>query len=160
MTPVSKTSTSMVAFSVSTTAMMSPRFTTSPGLTSHSMMVPASMSAPSAGMQNSATSAHHGRHGFDDCRYPWNSSLFQVFRVRHRRFGTAYAGDRHVKFVKGAFHDARANLGGDTAAAPPLIDDNCPMSPRDRFEDRLAIKRAQRPEVDDFRVDADASQFL
>ena len=49
-TPSSKISTSMSAFSVSTTATMSPRCTWSPGFTSHSVMVPASMSAPSDGM--------------------------------------------------------------------------------------------------------------
>ena len=54
--PGSKFSISIAPFCVSTTATMSPRLTGSPGLISHSTSVPASMSAPSDGMRNSATS--------------------------------------------------------------------------------------------------------
>jgi hypothetical protein len=50
--PTSKHSISIAPFWVSTTATTSPRFTVSPGLTSHSTSVPASMSAPSEGMAN------------------------------------------------------------------------------------------------------------
>ena len=53
-TPLVKTSTSMSALSVSTSAMMSPRSTASPGCFSHSISVPALMSAPSAASTNSA----------------------------------------------------------------------------------------------------------
>ena len=59
--PVSKISISMAPFCVSTTATMSPRFTLSPGFTSHSTSVPASMSAPSEGMRNSTTARPHAR---------------------------------------------------------------------------------------------------
>jgi hypothetical protein len=52
-TPLSKISTSMTPFSVSTSATTSPRFTASPGFTRHSTMVPYCISAPSDGIRNS-----------------------------------------------------------------------------------------------------------
>ena len=52
-TPSSNASISMAAFAVSTTATIWPRLTASPGFTSHSMIVPTSMSAPSEGIRNS-----------------------------------------------------------------------------------------------------------
>ena len=52
-TPSSNASISMAAFAVSTTATIWPRRTASPGLTSHSTIVPTSMSAPSEGIRNS-----------------------------------------------------------------------------------------------------------
>ena len=48
--PSSNTSTSIAPLSVSTTAMMSPCDTTSPGALSHSTSTPACISAPSEGM--------------------------------------------------------------------------------------------------------------
>jgi hypothetical protein len=53
-TPSSNTSISIAPFSVSTTAMMSPRATAWPGWRSHSTSVPASIAAPSDGILNSA----------------------------------------------------------------------------------------------------------
>ena len=55
-TPSRNTSTSMSALSVSTSAMMSPRVTRSPGCLRHATSVPASMSAPRIGITNSAIS--------------------------------------------------------------------------------------------------------
>ncbi len=52
-TPGLNTSISIAPFCVSTTAMTSPRLTRSPGFTSHSTSVPASMSAPRDGMRKS-----------------------------------------------------------------------------------------------------------
>ena len=67
--PVWNDSTSMADLAVSMTAITSPLRTSSPGLTSHSSTVPSSMSAPRAGMRNSATSAHHlARRGDDPFR--------------------------------------------------------------------------------------------
>ena len=68
MTPVSKISTSMSALSVSTTATMSPLRTSSPGFTRHSTIVPASMSAPSEGIRNSAT-IHRLAHSRSDASH-------------------------------------------------------------------------------------------
>lgn len=51
----------MAPLSVSTSATMSPRFTSSPGCLSHRMSVPASMSAPSEGMRKSDICASRSR---------------------------------------------------------------------------------------------------
>ena len=69
--PPRRLSISMAPFCVSTTAMMSPRFTRSPGCFSHSTSVPASMSAPSDGMRNCPwaqppSGAEHRLDGRDD----------------------------------------------------------------------------------------------
>ena len=51
-------------------ATMSPRCTTSPGATCHSRIVPASMSAPSEGMRNSAIGTHRPARPRRRCRRP------------------------------------------------------------------------------------------
>ena len=60
-TPGLNTSISIAPFCVSTTAMTSPRLTRSPGFTSHSTSVPASMSAPRDGMRKSVIGCAPGR---------------------------------------------------------------------------------------------------
>ena len=100
--PVSKISISIAPFCVSTTAMMSPCLTRSPGLTNHSTSVPASISEPSEGMRNSAIASpscspdgHFGRCD-DFCRLR-DCSLLEVARIGYRYLFTANAAEGRVE---------------------------------------------------------------
>src|SRR5512138_2050088 len=112
MTPSSKFSTSNSPFCVSTVAITSPRLTRSPGLTSHSTSVPASMSAPRLGMRNSPM-GHHPfccRDNGVDLR---QGSLFHVPGIGDGNLGAAEAHHRQIQLVEGLFHDPGRYLGGD-----------------------------------------------
>src|SRR5579884_2832732 len=121
--------------------MMSPRRMRSPGLTSHCTSVPVSISAPSDGMRNSVTFAHQIARSCDYYRHLGQRRFLQMPGIGHRHLGAAYALDGRVEFVKGALHDARADFGRQTAAAPSLIDDHRAMSPRYRLDYRVVIER-------------------
>src|SRR5579875_58821 len=158
--PFTNTSISIAPFSVSTTAITSPRLMRSPGLTSHCTRVPASMSAPSDGIRNSITFAHHRAHGLHHRRRLRQRRFLQMPGIGHRYFGAAYARNRRVEFVKRTFHDARADLGRDAAAAPSFVDYHRAMGPRHRGENRFGIQRAQRAQVEYLGVDAARRQLL
>src|SRR6266545_3361352 len=123
MTPDSKHSTSTAALAVSTTATMSPLWTVSPGLISHSTTVPASMSAPSEGIRNSAMSAHRFPRGGDDALHLGQRGVLELLGVRDGHLGGAHPGDRCVELVEGLLGDPGGDLGGQAAAAPPLVVD-------------------------------------
>src|SRR3990167_769808 len=101
----------MAAFSVSTTATISPRFTPSPGRTRHSARVPASISAPSEGMRNSATFSYHALNGCDDAGHLRDRRILKVLGVRHGHLDAADSRHGSVKLVEGVLHDARHDLG-------------------------------------------------
>src|SRR5262249_37875761 len=102
-TPEAKHSTSINPLSVSISAMISPRSILSPGFFIQAMSLPASISAPSAGITNSAMS-HHLLYSFYYLAGLWQCGVFKVFRVRHRRLFAAYARDRRVEFIEGVLH--------------------------------------------------------
>ena len=127
-TPSSNISTSIAPFCVSTTAITSPFFTRSPGLTSHSTKVPASMSAPSAGIRKSLTTGLAGSHetarrGGYFCRLG-QCSILQMRRIGHRHFPAAHAPQRRIEFEESLLGDPHANLGGQRPALPAFVDDD------------------------------------
>src|SRR6516225_7500786 len=161
----------MSAFSVSTSATMSPRLTRSPGLIFQAMSLPASMSAPRLGMRNSVIFLMAARyracirirsccfscHGANRARDRFRlrqGSLLQMLRVWHRDFSAANALNGSVQVVEGLFHDSRADLSGDAAAAPALIDNKRAVCPPDGVHKRFGIERPERPEIDHFALDS------
>src|SRR5512143_4251676 len=122
-TPLSKISTSITPFSVSTSATTSPRLTASPGLTRQSTMVPNCMSAPSEGMRNSLMTGHHPARRGNDGRHLRNRRVFKMLRIGHRHFGAAHPRHRRIEIIKSVLHDARHDFGRDAAAFPALVDD-------------------------------------
>src|SRR6478609_9885817 len=108
-TPSLKLSTSISDFSVSTTAMMSPRRTSSPDLTRHSRTVPASMSAPREGMVNVDTSAHRPVGCRDNVGQARQGGLLHVVGVGHRHLGGTHSLDGRVELIEGLL----GHPGGD-----------------------------------------------
>src|SRR5512135_451865 len=159
-TPVSKISTSMTPFSVSTSATTSPRLTVSPGLTRQSTTVPNCMSAPSEGMRNSLMAGHHPSRRGDDARNLRDCRVFKMFWIGHRQFDAANARHGRIELVKGIFHDPRHDLGGDAAAFPAFVDDQGTMRAADGIDDRGRVQRPQRAQIDDFGVDAFARKIF
>src|SRR6266545_1025120 len=121
-TPLAKHSTSTAALAVSTTATTSPLWTVAPGWTSHSRSTPSSMSAPSEGIRNSAMSGHQLPDGGGDPGRLRQCRVFEVLGVRDRYLGRADPGHRSVEVVEGLLGDAGADLGGEAARAPALVD--------------------------------------
>ena len=107
-TPLSKISTSITPFSVSTSATMSPRLTASPGCFRQSTRVPASMSAPSVGMRNSAMAPHHLSTDATIVSACGSAASSRCFGIRHRHLGAAHARHRRIELVERPLHDARA----------------------------------------------------
>jgi hypothetical protein len=99
-------SISIAPFCVSTTAMMSPRLTASPACLTHSTSVPASMSAPSEGIRNSATAAHEPTRGCDDRGRLRQGGIFDVLRTLRR------AAQRRPEHAPGVF-DSRGGMVRD-----------------------------------------------
>src|SRR6185369_3607993 len=138
-TPLTKTSTSIRPFSVSTSAMMSPRATRSPGRLRHAMSVPAVMSAPRIGIRNSAIAAEQGpgrrrdRHGLRQ------RGVLHVPGVGDRDLGAAQPLHGAVQVVEAPLHDLGAHLGGEAAGAPALVDDQGPVGVGDRDQDRGGV---------------------
>src|SRR6266536_3218491 len=154
MTPPWKISTSIAALSVSTRATTSPRLTVSPGLTCHSSRVPASMSAPSDGMRNSATARHHAAGRVEDAGHLGKRGVLEMLCVGDGYLGAAHPRDRCVQLPEGAFHDPGADLGGEAATAPALVDHDGPVRARDRCQDGCLVQWAERAQVDHLGLDA------
>src|SRR3989338_8974900 len=152
-TPPTKTSTSMSPLSVSTSAMISPRFTVSPGCFRQTISVPAVMSAPRIGITNSTTAAEHLLDRGNDGRRLRQRGVLHVLRVRHRDLGAADARHRPVEVVEAALHDPRAHLPGAAAPPPPLLHDHGAVGPGDRGEDARGVEGTERAQVDDLGLD-------
>src|SRR3990172_6702018 len=120
-TPLCQISMSIMALSVPTPPPTSPRVTVSPALTSHSTMVPASMSAPSAGMRNSYMGTHRLARGRHDARRLGQRRVLQMLGIRNGHLHAAHARDGGVQIVEGLFRQPRRNLRGQAAAAPALV---------------------------------------
>src|SRR5271167_1029255 len=130
--PSSMASYSIVALSVSISAMTSPVLTASPSFLSHLARLPFSIVGDKAGMRMlmgmarqfhqkiSAVADGFGRlDHFGDRR---QSELFQIRGIGHRHVFTANAHDRRVEIVEGLFHHARRDLGADAGLLPAFFD--------------------------------------
>src|ERR1700730_5389185 len=132
MTPSSTASYSMVALSVSISAITSPVLTASPSFLSHLERLPFSMVGDSAGMRMlmgmarqfhqkflAVTDGFRRLDHFGDGR---QRKLFQVGGVRHRHVLAGDARDRCVEIIESLLHDARRNLGADAGLLPAFLD--------------------------------------
>src|SRR6476660_4179459 len=115
--PSSTASYSMVALSVSISAMTSPDLTVSLSFFSHLARLPFSMVGDSAGMRMlvgiarlPVTNGFRRLDHFSDRR---QRELFQIGGVGHRHVLAANARDRRVEIVEGVLHDARRDLRPD-----------------------------------------------
>src|SRR6056297_2160270 len=159
--PSWKISISIAPFWVSTTATTSPRWTVSPGFTSHSTSLPASMSAPSEGMTKTPISAAHlHAGGGDDPVHLRDRRLFQMRGVGDGHFLGTNAGHGAIERPEPALHDPRHDLGRERARAPALIHDHRAAGLAERGEDRGVIQWTQRAQVDHLGLDAVLRQFL
>src|SRR5574341_1396279 len=154
-TPGTKTSTSIAPLSVSTSAIMSPRRTASPGCLYHVTRRPAVMSAPSTGMRNSATAVSQDLpHLCDDAGSLGQRRVLEMFWVGYGHFGRTYARDRSGELGERSFHDSGAHFGCETSGAPRLIHHDCASRLPHRCEDRRIVEGPQRAQVHDLSLDS------
>src|SRR5580693_5242574 len=121
---------SIVALSVSISAITSPVLTASPSFLSHLARLPFSIVGDSAGMRmlmgiarnhqpRSAVSNSFRRcDHFGDGR---QRELFKIRSVRHRHVLAGHALDRRVEIIERLFHHARGDLGADTRLLPAFF---------------------------------------
>src|SRR5208283_687444 len=163
-TPSSMASTSMVALSVSISASTSPGLILSPSFFSQRDRLPFSMVGERAGMRisigmekltSSCGSTIEHRFGRRD-NFFWmrKRELFKICRIRHRHILATNPHDRRVEIIKGVFHDFCHDLGADSALRPALLDGDTAAGFLDRLDDRFAVHRADRAQINDFGVDA------
>src|SRR6185437_981500 len=161
-TPSQKISTSIAPLSVSTTATISPRCTSSPGCFSHSTSVPASMSAPRDGMRNSAMDQGRPMHCFAAATIVGTCGNAASSKGCGYGIGTSalHARDRRVARTKRLLHDTRADLGGKAARTPGLIDDHGMSRTRNGLADRDVVERPQRAQVNHLRLHSLSRQLI
>src|SRR5580700_11757288 len=123
MTPSSTASYSMVALSVSISAMTSPVLTASPSFLSHLERLPFSMVGDSAGMRMLMGMARQFHQKFlavadgfgrrDHFGDGGQREFFQIGGVGHRHVLAGDARDRCVEIIERLLHDTRRDLGAD-----------------------------------------------
>src|SRR6516164_603094 len=153
-TPLVKTSISISAFSVSTSAMMSPRWIRSPKFLRQRKSLPAVMSAPSCGITNSAMARDHLQRRTGNFFHFWQGHCLEMFCVGHRDFGTAHARHRCVQVVEDLFHDLGADFGGKTSGAPRFIYNHCAVRFHYGVENCRTVERSQDAQIDHFRINS------
>src|SRR5690606_20374023 len=130
MVPSSTASTSMVALSVSISAMTSPEETLSPSLTCHLARVPSSMVGDSAGMVMlmgiELAPVGDGVYGGDHLVDVRQRQFLEVSGVGHGHVLAGDAGDRGIEIVEGLLHDAGGEFGADGALRPAFFDSDQP----------------------------------
>src|ERR1700731_686856 len=132
MAPSSTASYSMVALSVSISAMTSPVLTASPSFLSHLERLPFSIVGDSAGMRmlmgialnfhqkfSAIADGFRRRDNFGDRR---QREFFQVGGVRHRHVLAGDARDRRIEIIERLLHDARGDLGANAGLLPAFFD--------------------------------------
>src|SRR5690606_16333171 len=149
-TPSSAASTSMVALSVSISAITSPELTLSPSFFSHLARVPSVMVGDNAGIRmligisiyplgrqsrvvarvmrarqraaSSSSAIGDLLRRLDDELRLRQSELLEVGGVGQRHVGAMHADHRRVEPVEGLLHHHRAELGADAGERPALLD--------------------------------------
>src|SRR6202007_895288 len=126
--PSSMASYSIVALSVSISAITSPVLTASPSFLSHFARLPFSIVGDSAGIRiltgmarqfhrkELSVANHLGR--LDDFGDRRQRELFQICGIRHRHVLAADAGYGSVEIIERVFHYARGNLSADAGLLP------------------------------------------
>src|SRR5690242_17982368 len=119
--PSSIASYSIVALSVSISAITSPVLTGSPSFLSHFARLPFSIVGDSAGIRiltGMARQVHRlsitdGFGRLDDFGNRGQREFFQVCGIRHRHVFAADASNWSIEVVECVFHNACGNLGAD-----------------------------------------------
>src|SRR6202795_5066486 len=132
MTPSSTASYSMLALSVSVSAMPSPVLAASPSFLSHLERLPFSMVGDSAGMRMLMGMARQFHQKFlavtdgfcrrDDFGDGGQREFFQVGGVWHRHVLAGDARHRRIEIIERLLHDAGRNLGADAGLLPAFLD--------------------------------------
>src|SRR4051812_34317910 len=134
MVPSSTASTSIVALSVSISAMMSPDLTLSPSFLSHLATLPSVIVGERAGIRmligilrspRSAIADLLG--GFRDLRRLRQSQLLEIGGIRHRDVDAGDPRHRRVEIVEGVFHHDGREFGTDAGHRPALFDGHQPV---------------------------------
>ena len=165
-------STENTPFSVSTSAITSPRVTVLPGRRmpldqraelhvgaratasgTHRRCVPGVGSTVALGANPLTRRRSHGprRRSAATC------GSAACSRCRAYGIGTSAPhtrADGRVEIVERVLHDARADLRREAAAAPFLVHDHGAVRPAHRREHRVHVERTQRAQVDDLHADA------
>src|SRR5580704_16536318 len=146
-TPSSTASYSIVALSVSISAMTSPVLTASPSFLSHLARLPFSIVGDSAGMRMlmgmaSAVADRFG--GLDDFGDRRQRKLFQICCVRHRHVLAGDARHRRVEIIERLFHYAGGDLGADAGLLPAFLDGDEAAGLFHRLDDGIGVHRLER----------------
>src|SRR5690606_11085871 len=135
--PVSKASTSMVALSVSTSAMASPLCTESPGLFSQRSNVPSSMVSLKRGITISTgiipPLLDNPANRLDHVGYLGQCSFLQIFAVGHGHVFGSHTLDWSIQFIKPMRLNGHTNFCGQIPGMPGLGHNYHPM----RLSNRL-----------------------
>src|SRR5690554_1703056 len=167
-TPLSNASRSMVALSVSISAITSPFSTWSPTFFSQRASSPSSMVSESLGIVTSDMVASYSLNQLlrePGCVEHFLHDPFQVFRVGHccplKRlgigqwdFGCCHTTHRGVEVVERSLPDAGGDLRTDAVAEHVVFEDDCPAGLANGCAEGLPIERTQAPQVDHLDRDA------
>src|SRR5215213_9343317 len=155
--PPSSASSSIVTLSVSISAMGSPSETSSPSLLSHLRRVPSSIASPILGIMTSGTlllllvQNPAGRVG--NLLLAGEGHQLEVARVRSRDLGAAHPLHGSVERVEGPILNDRRHLARHPEPPPLLLDSHGPVRLLYGLDDGVLIKRPQRPQVYDLRLE-------
>src|SRR5665213_2777175 len=161
--PSSTASYSIVALSVSISAMMSPDLILSPSFLSHLARLPFSIVGDSAGMRMLVGIALPVADGFrrlDHFGGRRQRELLEIGGVWHRHFLAGDARDRGVKIIEGALHQPRCNFGADARLRPALFDRDAAARFLHRGNDSVGVHRLERAHIDHFGIDAVFGEFV
>src|SRR5579862_6465643 len=170
--PSSTASTSMVALSVSISAMTSPALTLSPTCLCHFARLPSVMVGESAGIRISigilcfplvvraGSAIGHGFGRRDHIRDLRQRQTLEIGGVGQRHVLAADPRHRRIEPIEGALHDLRRDLRADAREGPTLLDRDDAVGLLDGGEDGLDVERPDGAKVDHFRRDALARERL
>src|SRR5579863_1700797 len=122
--PSSTASNSIVALSVSISAMTSPAFTASPSFLCHLAMLPSVMVGDKAGIKSSIgiarsrSAIEHGFDGSDDIGRLRQSQALEIGGIRQRHVFRRNALHRRVEIIESLLHDLRRDLAADAGIGP------------------------------------------
>src|SRR5919107_387490 len=156
--PSSSASSSIVTLSVSISAIGSPSETSSPSLLSHLRRVPSSIASPILGIMTSGTlllllvQNPAGRVG--NLLLAREGHQFEIARVRSGDLGAAHPLYGGVEIVEGPILDDRRHLARHPEPPPLLLDGHGPVRLLHRLDDGVLIKRPQKSQVYDLRLEA------
>src|SRR5579872_6607643 len=161
--PSSVASYSIVALSVSISAITSPDLIVSPSFLSHLTRLPFSIVGDSAGMRilaGIALPVTDGLRRLDHFGDGWQRQFFQIGGVWHRHVLARNARDRRIEIVESLLHQARGNLRADAGLCPALFHGDAAAGFLHRGDNRLGIHRPDGAQIDDLGIDPGGGEFL